>query len=183
MDIEFYGTGTQWTNGGQVTTDLTTSNGVTVNIYAQWKDVWAENLAYDNTNTGVNCTDAQCMLDYLSLITRNIDSRYNKIFADSENIYFFYNGKIQAIKYNDYDAEKAHLQQIFDGSDAEFEEESDESSLTVTFGTYDDFYSIYLMNGDLGYGEGVIISYNDVVACQVFDIGNSGLQHFCKQQN
>ena len=35
-------------------------------LYAVWTRVWAENLSYDNTNTGVNCSDAQCMLDYLA---------------------------------------------------------------------------------------------------------------------
>ena len=29
-------------------------------------EVWAENLSYDNTNTGVNCDTAQCMLDCLA---------------------------------------------------------------------------------------------------------------------
>ena len=35
-------------------------------LYAVWTRVWAENISYDNTNTGVSCTDAQCMLDYLA---------------------------------------------------------------------------------------------------------------------
>ena len=35
-------------------------------LYAVWTRVWAENLSYDNTKTGVNCSDAQCMLDYLA---------------------------------------------------------------------------------------------------------------------
>ena len=29
-------------------------------------EVWAENLSYDNSNTGVNCDTAQCMLDCLA---------------------------------------------------------------------------------------------------------------------
>ncbi len=35
-------------------------------LYAVWTRVWASNLSYDNTNTGVDCSDAQCMLDYLA---------------------------------------------------------------------------------------------------------------------
>lgn len=29
-------------------------------------EVWAENLSYDNTDTGINCTTAQCMLDCIA---------------------------------------------------------------------------------------------------------------------
>ncbi len=29
-------------------------------------DVWASNVSYDNTNTGVNCSTVQCMLDCLA---------------------------------------------------------------------------------------------------------------------
>lgn len=32
-------------------------------------EVKAENLSYDNTNSGVTCSDAQCMIDYLAGIT------------------------------------------------------------------------------------------------------------------
>ena len=59
------GTGNSY-NNEQSVNNLTTTENATVNLYAQWGQLWAENIAYDNTNTGVNCTDTQCMLDYLS---------------------------------------------------------------------------------------------------------------------
>ena len=38
----------------------------TITSLADKLEVWAENLFYDNTNTGVNCSDSQCMIDYLN---------------------------------------------------------------------------------------------------------------------
>ncbi len=29
-------------------------------------EVWAENVSYDNSTTGVNCADTQCMVDCIS---------------------------------------------------------------------------------------------------------------------
>ncbi len=29
-------------------------------------EVWAENVSYDNSRTGVNCTDSQCMVDCIA---------------------------------------------------------------------------------------------------------------------
>ena len=51
------GSGTSYTDGGSITISSNTT------LYAQWQQVWAENLQYSNTNTGVNCSDAQCMID------------------------------------------------------------------------------------------------------------------------
>ena len=42
--------------------DITVSGEVTFDKH----EVWAENLSYDNTITGVNCSDAQCMLDCIA---------------------------------------------------------------------------------------------------------------------
>ena len=36
-----------------------------ITLYAQWEKVMAVNVSYDNSKTGVNCSDAQCMIDYL----------------------------------------------------------------------------------------------------------------------
>ena len=49
--VSGYTTATAW-----ATTDNQT-------LYAHYKEVKAENLSYDNTDTGVVCTDAQCMLE------------------------------------------------------------------------------------------------------------------------
>ena len=37
-------------------------------LYAKWTRIMAENLGYDNTNSGVNCNNAQCMIDYINEI-------------------------------------------------------------------------------------------------------------------
>ena len=39
--------------------------GILGNINLKKFSVFAKNLSYDNTNTGIDCSDAQCMLDYL----------------------------------------------------------------------------------------------------------------------
>ena len=41
--------------------------GIIGNINLKKFSVFAKNLSYDNTNTGIGCSNAQCMLDYLSL--------------------------------------------------------------------------------------------------------------------
>ena len=45
-----------------VSTTVFSNNGT---LYAYWIRVNADNLSYDNTNTGVNCSDSQCMIDLI----------------------------------------------------------------------------------------------------------------------
>lgn len=56
------GTGNSYSDGQSVS-NLTGNSSIT--LYAQWDRVMAENIGYDNSITGVNCSDAQCMIDYL----------------------------------------------------------------------------------------------------------------------
>jgi len=56
------GTGTSYADEESVS-NLTGNSSIT--LYAQWDRVMAENIGYDNSITGVNCSDAQCMIDYL----------------------------------------------------------------------------------------------------------------------
>lgn len=39
-----------------------------VTLYAVWQEVWAKDLSYDNTKTGLNCQDVQCALDEISAL-------------------------------------------------------------------------------------------------------------------
>lgn len=52
------------------TTEVTSETIPTSNVtyYIKWnkKDVWANEIFYDNSNTNLNCTTAQCVVDYLS---------------------------------------------------------------------------------------------------------------------
>lgn len=62
---------TGWTNGttgftgSETTASINTANTKTVTMKAKWTKLMAENLEY-TPPTGVTCTDAQCMIDYLS---------------------------------------------------------------------------------------------------------------------
>ena len=57
---------------GKLTSNASATNFQTDGtLYAHWSRVMAENISYDNTNTGANCSDVQCMLD---LIAQMIDS-------------------------------------------------------------------------------------------------------------
>jgi hypothetical protein len=64
-----------WTNSSGQWIRGSTAN--TSTLYAQYADVWAENLSYSNTNTGLTdangnpCTDAQCALDAISRMIGN----------------------------------------------------------------------------------------------------------------
>ena len=63
------GTGTQYVDEGWVINE-TTTDGEIINLYAQWKQVWADNIAYDpttaqSTEPTITCTDTQCMIDKL----------------------------------------------------------------------------------------------------------------------
>ena len=64
------GSGTQYIDStGQLTSSADNTHFV-VNgsLYAKWTRIMAENLGYDNTNSGVNCNNAQCMIDYINEI-------------------------------------------------------------------------------------------------------------------
>ena len=37
-------------------------------LYAVWRQVWAVDLSYDNTNTGLDCDEIQCALDEINNI-------------------------------------------------------------------------------------------------------------------
>ena len=63
------GTGISYTDQ-QAVSNLTLTDGATVNLYAQWKEVWAENLSFDNTtartkDSTITCIESQCMIDTL----------------------------------------------------------------------------------------------------------------------
>ena len=62
------GGGTQYIDkNGKLTSNASTTNfSSNGTLYAYWMEVKAENLSYDNTNTGVSCSEAQCMIDYLA---------------------------------------------------------------------------------------------------------------------
>lgn len=59
------GTGSSYSNNAYVINLAGyTQNNDSITLYAQW--IGAVNIGYNNSNTGVNCTDTQCMLDYLA---------------------------------------------------------------------------------------------------------------------
>ena len=60
----------EWTDANKNWLRTSTSNTANTNpLYAQYIEVWAENLSYDNTNSpGLNCTDVQCALDAIKNI-------------------------------------------------------------------------------------------------------------------
>ena len=62
------GSGTQYIDStGKLTSNASITH-FTANdtLYAAWTRIMAENLSFDNTSSGVNnCTDTQCMIDYL----------------------------------------------------------------------------------------------------------------------
>ena len=62
------GSGVQYIDAnGKLTSSASTTNfSSNGTLYAYYITVKAENLSYDNTNTGVSCSDAQCMIDYIA---------------------------------------------------------------------------------------------------------------------
>ena len=56
------GTGTSYTDSQSIS-NLSTTNGGIVILYAQWERIMAENIEYNEDE--VNCEDAQCMIDEL----------------------------------------------------------------------------------------------------------------------
>lgn len=57
--------GTATFNGTETNANINSANTRTVTIKAKWTKLMAENLEY-TPPTGVTCTNAQCMIDYLS---------------------------------------------------------------------------------------------------------------------
>ena len=67
-----------WTNSsGQWIRGSTSNTANTTVLYAQYADVWAEHLEYDNTASGLTdtngnpCTDAQCAIDALTRMVKS----------------------------------------------------------------------------------------------------------------
>lgn len=56
------GNGTAYTNYQSIS-NLSSINGETITLYAQWQRVMAENIEYHNNE--LNCNDVQCMIDEL----------------------------------------------------------------------------------------------------------------------
>ena len=56
------GNGTAYTNYQSIS-NLSSTNGETITLYAQWQRVMAENIEYHNNE--LNCNDVQCMIDEL----------------------------------------------------------------------------------------------------------------------
>ena len=65
------GSGTKYIDeNGKITSSASTTNFTAAGrLYAYWVRVMAENISYDNTNTGFNCDNAQCMINFLWYIT------------------------------------------------------------------------------------------------------------------
>ena len=63
------GSGTRYLEN-QAVQGLNSEDNGTFNLYAQWKEVWAENLSFDNTtartkDSTITCIETQCMIDKL----------------------------------------------------------------------------------------------------------------------
>ena len=73
--------------------------------------VMAQNVSYNNANTNVDCSDAQCMINYL-------DGRIKRkeLFATSNGIYLRRNNTLNYFKTNNFQNEKTHLQSVFTSS-------------------------------------------------------------------
>lgn len=62
------GSGTQYIDStGQLTSSADNTHFIiNGSLYAKWTRIMAENLGYDNTSSGVNCSNAQCIIDYIN---------------------------------------------------------------------------------------------------------------------
>lgn len=115
-------------------------------MYATWLRVMAENVSCDNTDTGVPCTDTQCMIDCLSkklkygadytcpsptnyafensiLSTDSTDpptghNVYLALFSnENKGVCMMRNGIQHCFEMNNYAAESNNLRDVFSGSE------------------------------------------------------------------
>lgn len=137
------GTGDIYPDGATVV-NLTDVNNGTVTLYAQWRRIMAENIAYDNTNSHEPCREAQCMIDCIANRLKygadyDCAMPTNYAFGDSissssstkppknKNVYLAYfsnnnkgvcikrNGVQQCFQYNNFTSELNHIQNVFSG--------------------------------------------------------------------
>ena len=112
------------------------------NLYAVWRKSYAINIGYDNTNTGVACTNAQCMIDAINYRLTGTKSPYyngmyfaygnpttsstqdfttlsQKIFVgldattSQKSVCVVRNGSLYCFKNNNVAYEQTHIQQVF----------------------------------------------------------------------